>query len=296
MSALRQWTWDPAVVGGLSIAAWWYARGLGRLWGRAGVGHGVRKGQVTAFAGGLAMVAVALLSPLDALDSALFAAHMTQHLLLVLVAAPLLVLGVPRVPFLWALPPAWRRTTGRGWRQSRVLHPLWHALTHPLVVWMLNLAVLWAWHIPALYEAALRHAPLHALEHGCLLGASLLFWSLLRAPEGQRRLQRGLDVLYVFTAGMQMSILGALIFFAGAVWYPAQEARPAAWRLAPLEDQQVAGLIMWVPSGVVYLLAAAFLFVAWLHAEERAMQAREQATRSARAVIESPMSGKAGAR
>ncbi len=271
---LSTWTWDPTVIVGIAIAAWWYARGLGRLWGRAGVGRGVSRDQALAFAGGLAVLVVALISPLDALDTTLFSAHMAQHLLLMLVAAPLLVCGASLAPFLWALPLGWRRALSHAWQRSRVMHGAWRGMTHPMVVWLLNLAVLWAWHIPILYEAALRNDAIHAGEHLSLLGASLLFWWLLR-PAGHRRLARGIDVLYVFTIGLQMSVLGALITFAGAPWYPVQEAQVAVWQLTPLEDQQLAGLIMWIPSGVVYLLAIAFLFVAWLRAEETAMRRLE---------------------
>jgi len=253
----------------------WYARGLGRLWARAGVGHGVSRSQIAAFAGGLGVIVIALISPLDALDTALFSAHMAQHLLLMLVAAPLLVRGASLAPLLWALPLPWRRTLGRQWQRSRVAHHLCRAITNPVTVWLLNLVALWTWHIPALYEAALQNDAVHALEHATLLGVSLLFWWLLLQPSGHRRLSRGFDILYVFTMGVQMSILGALLTFATAPWYPMQEMQAAAWHLTPLEDQELAGLIMWVPSGVVYLLAAATLFISWLKAEELAMRRHE---------------------
>ena len=277
---LHTWTWDPGVVGGIGVAAWGYARGLGRLWGRAGVGHGVSRGQAAAFVGGLATIMVALISPLDALDTTLFSAHMVQHLLLMLVAAPLLVRGASLALFLWALPLSWRRAVGQRGQRSRFAHRLCRAITQPVAVWLLNLGVLWTWHIPVLYEAALQNDTVHALEHASLLGASLLFWWLLLQPSGHRRLSRGFDILYVFTMGVQMSVLGALLTFSASPWYPVQEVAVAPWHLTPLEDQELAGLIMWVPSGVVYLLAAAALFIAWLKAEEVAMRHHEaKATR-----------------
>lgn len=274
--ALHTWTWDPTVVAGVALAAWGYARGLGRLWGRAGVGHGVARGQVASFAGGLAIIGIALLSPLDALSAALFSAHMVQHLLLMLVAAPLLARGASLAPFLWALPLPWRRALGRGWQRSRAARRVCGAITNPVTVWLLNLGALWAWHVPVLYQAALQNDAIHACEHASLLGASLLFWWLLVQPSGRRRLSRGLDILYVFTTGVQMSVLGALLTFAPAPWYPVQEVQAAAWGLTPLADQELAGLIMWVPSGVVYLLAAGALFVAWLRAEAAAMRRYER--------------------
>lgn len=274
-AALHTWVFDPLAIVAVAAAGWAYARGLGRLWGRAGSGHGIRRGQATAFAVGLGAIVIALLSPLDAVDTTLFSAHMLQHLLLMLVAAPLLVLGRPMAPFAWALPLAWRRGIGRVTR-TRQVRAVWRAVTHPVVVWTLNLIVLWAWHLPALYEAALTNDAIHAVEHLCLLGAALLFWQTVCAAHG-RRLARGMDVLYVVAAGVQMNILGALITFAGAVWYPSQEgADLAAWGLTPLADQQLAGLIMWVPSSAVYLAATATLFLAWLRTEEAAMQRRER--------------------
>ncbi len=271
----RAWSWDPTVIVPLVVVAWAYARGVGRLWGRAGVGHGVGRGQVTAFAAGLATITVALVSPLDTVNETLFAAHMGQHLLLMLVAAPLLVLGMPSVPFLWALPLAWRRALGHWWKGPTGMRTVWHTLTHPLVVWSLNVAALWIWHLPTFYELALASVPVHASEHACFLGASLLFWWAVLHPSGRRRLGGGMSVLYVFAMGMQMSILGALLTFSTALWYPAQEAQSAAWGLTPLADQQLAGVIMWVPAGVLYLIAAAALFLAWMRDAEATMRRRE---------------------
>jgi putative membrane protein len=271
----RSWSGDPMVLIGIVVAAWAYTRGLGRLWGQAGVGHGLPRWRALCFAGGLGTIVFALLSPFDALDALLFSAHMVQHLLLILVAAPLLILGAPLVPVLFALPVAQRRAIGHWWKRTGTLRAFWHGATHPLVIWALNVVVLFAWHLPGPYTLALRYDMVHGCEHACFLGVSLLFWWILLDPAGQRRLGHGAAVLFVFTMGLPMGILGALLTFAPTLWYPGQEVNSALWGLTPLEDQQLAGLLMWVPSGIVYLLLALGLMAAWLRAEEAAMRRRE---------------------
>lgn len=271
----RAWGTDPVVVAELLGVGWLYARGVRVLWARAGGGRGIGRGQAAAFGAGLLTLVVALVSPLDALADVLFSAHMVQHLLLILVAAPLLILGAPTLPALWALPLRWRRRLGRGWHDAPWLRRAWQGLTRPLTVWWLHTLAVLLWHLPALYQAALANATIHALEHACFLGTALLFWWLLLDPHGRRRLGRGADVLYVFTMSLPTGLLGALFTFASAPWYPAYAGGAAAWGLSPLDDQQLAGLIMWIPAGVVYLVAAGALFVAWLQAEERRDDARD---------------------
>jgi putative membrane protein len=263
------WSWEPPVVLGLALAGWAYARGVRALWRRAGRGRGVRPWQAVAFGSGLAALFVALVSPLDALGSALFSAHMAQHLVLILVAAPLLVVGAPPVLFLWALPEATRRAVGRWYRRAWALRAAWHALSHPITVWALHAVAVWVWHLPSLYQAALSDEAVHVAEHASFLGTAILFWWVVLGQGHGRGLDRGLGVLYLFTTAMQGGILGALMTFSPVPWYPAYETTVAAWGLTPIEDQQLAGLLMWVPSGLVYTVAALALFAAWLQHAER---------------------------
>jgi putative membrane protein len=260
----------------LALAAWAYARGVRALWRRAGAGRGIRPWQAAAFAGGLLTLFLALVSPLDALSAALFSAHMVQHLALILVAAPLLVLGAPLLPFLWALPVPARQAIGGWWKRASVLRIGWRALGQPLVVWVLHTAVVWLWHLPGPFQAALASEPVHALEHASFLGTALLFWWTVIHPGARERLGYGPGVLYVFAMSVQSGALGALITFASTPWYPAYGESAPAWGLSPLEDQQLAGLIMWVPAGLVYLSAALVLLAAWLRAEEQAAQRGER--------------------
>jgi putative membrane protein len=273
------WKWDPFILGGLLLAGWLYARGVRAVWRRAGVGRGTAIWRVVAFGGGLAALFIALISPLDALSGALFAAHMAQHLLLMLVAAPLLVLGAPPVSLAWAVPPAARRPLIHWWRGRQWLLAGWRALSQPTIVWALHVAALWLWHLPILYEAALRRELVHTLEHTSFFGTALLFWWTVagrpfHTPDGRNeRLSYGLGILYLFTMALQGGLLGFLLTFAGGLWYPAYAGSTAAWGMTPLADQQLAGAIMWIPANVIYMLGALILLGVWLQGLEQRMAA-----------------------
>ena len=263
------WNWDLLILAGLTAAGWSYGRGVRALWQRAGRGRGVSQWRVAAFGGGLLALFVALISPLDALSGALFSAHMVQHLLLLMVAAPLLVLGAPPVALGWAWPQRWRWGAARWWHRRRRLQRGWRALTQPLAVWMLYMAALWLWHVPVLYEAALRNEFIHFLEHGCFLATAVLFWWTLARCSAGGRPSYGVGILYVFTTALHGGLLGSLLTFTPRVWYPLYAASTAGWGLTPLADQQLAGVIMWVPMGIVYTIVALALLGVWLQVMER---------------------------
>ena len=253
------WSLEPAVIVGLAAAATLYARGVRALWRRGGHGRGVAPWRVWCFAAGLIAIVVALVSPLDAMGGALFSAHMVQHLVLVVVAAPLVALGEPLVATLWAFPLRVRRAVG-AWARRRPVRATWLVLSAPAVVWVLHVGTMWVWHAPRLYESALRHPAVHALEHASFFLPALLFWWVLVDRRARRRLGFGGSLLYLFTAGLQSTVLGALITVAQRPWYLAYYDTTRAWGLTPLEDQQLAGLVMWVPTGFVYLAALVALF------------------------------------
>ncbi len=262
---LRAWSFEPGVLLGVAAGAAAYAVGLRRLWRAAGVGRGIARWQAAAFALGLATILLALVSPLDALADTLFAAHMSQHLLLILVAPPLLLWGNPIVALLWALPRARRAALLAWWRASPLRHE-WDAISHPAAAWTLHAATLLAWHVPPLFDAALRNDAVHALEHASFLGTALLFWWPVLHPAGRRRLGYGGALLYVFAMFMLGGGLGALLTFTSAVLY-AYGPGTGAWGLSPLQDQQLAGLIMWIPAGSIYVLAAVGLVLQWLRSD-----------------------------
>jgi putative membrane protein len=210
---------------------------------------------------------VALLSPLHARGQMLFAAHMTQHELLMLVAAPLLVLGRPGVVVFFALPRAEARLVAQTWHRSR-LAALTGWATRPLAAWGVHAVALWAWHAPALFEATLRHPLVHDLQHVSFFGSALLFWWALW--HGRPGWGGGVAaLLYLFTTMVHSGALGALLLFAERPLYPTYGTRSLAWHLPALQDQQLGGLIMWVPAGVVYVFAALLVIVGCLRAAER---------------------------
>jgi putative membrane protein len=268
----RSWSFDPAVITGIALLAAAYALGLRRLWSR-GRGRGITVPQAGSFAAGVAVLLVALVSPLDRLSASLFSAHMVQHLLLILVAAPLLVAGSAGTAIGLALPVPARRTVRalerHGWTRAVTA-----VLTRPVVVLVLHITALYLWHLPTFYQAALSNDTIHALEHACFFGTAWLFWWLVIDEKGRRKLGNGAAVLFVFLAGFASGALGALLTFAPTALYPLQALGARGWGLTPLEDQQLAGLIMWVPAGVVYVLTAAVLFLKWM-SEMDAAVARE---------------------
>jgi cytochrome c oxidase assembly factor CtaG len=256
----HSWSFAPGVLLPVVLAAGMYVAGVRRLWNRAGAGRGITPRQTGWFAGGILALVAALVSPLDKVSIALFSAHMTQHLLLVLAAAPMLVLGSPLLAWVWALPTPARRGLARWWVQARGLRAVCRTLGHPLVVWTAHTVAVWLWHAPGLYQSALHYERIHALEHASFVGTAIPFWWLLLRPDRRRRLPFGADLIYLFAAMMQSGALGALITLSGTVWYPEHTPWTPAWGLTPLEDQELAGLIMWVPASLIYLgaLGAAF--------------------------------------
>jgi putative membrane protein len=260
------WSFEPGIVLPVAAAALLYGRGLRALW-RGKPGRGVRRWEAGAFLAGWLSLALALVSPLHPLGEVLFSAHMVQHELLMVVAAPLLVLGRPIVPFLWALPIGWRRALG-GVTRRRGSRAVWGALTAPFNAWLLHGAALWLWHLPAAYQAAVASEAMHALQHACFLGTALLFWySIIHGREG--RMGYGASVFYLFATAMHSGGLGALLTLGRRSWYPVYGDATAAWGLTPLEDQQLAGLIMWIPAGTSYLIAGLILLAAWMRESER---------------------------
>jgi putative membrane protein len=294
----RQWNTNPLVLGGLAATGWCYASGTRALWRRAGVGRGLRRWQAAAFGGGLLALVVALVSPIDAAGGALFSAHMLQHLLLIVVAAPLLALGAPLLPLLWALPQAQRVGLGRWWKQATTLQTVARLLLLPLVATLLHTLAVWLWHTPAWYEWALRSEWAHALEHASFLFSALLFWWVLLHP-ARRGMGYGASLMALFLTATQGAVFGALMTFAQRPWYAAHTAGAVVWRVlhptgqladeaficrqvegaviqqALLEDQQLAGLLMWVPPGIVYAVVAAALAAAWLRSVARQVEERE---------------------
>jgi putative membrane protein len=237
----------------LALALVLYVAGLARLWHRAGAGRGIGAGSALAFAGGWLVLVVALASPLDALADEGFRFHMIQHELLMVVAAPLLVAGRPLAAWTWALPGRVDAGIGAALR-ARWWQFLWRCLTAPATAWALHALALWLWHAPRWFDAALASRPIHEWEHASFLATALLFWWTLigRRHGAASGVATGTALASLFTTMLHTGALGALLTFAGTPLYASYRAM-AAGGLTALEDQQLGGLVMWVPAGLVYV-------------------------------------------
>jgi len=245
------WTLAPSVVLPLLLAALLYAIGFARLWRRAERGRGALRRGALLYACAWLSLAGALVSPLHEAGERSFTPHMIEHEIIMLLSALLFVAARPGVPLLWALPDGLRqRLAGTGrW-------PLWRMLADPFVATALQAAVITAWHAPSLFDRALRSEPLHILQHISFLAAALLFWrAMLHGRTG--RSGAFVAAACLFVTSMIGGGLGALMTFAHSPWYQAYASlgmTPAG--LTPEQDQQLAGLIMWVPGGLYHLAAA----------------------------------------
>lgn len=262
------WPLEPWLLGCLAVSATLYAIGVARLWRRAGVGHGIRVAQAAAFAAGWLVVAIALASPLDPLGVHLFSAHMLQHELLMLVAAPLLVVARPLAAWTWALPARSRSTVG-GALRARHWRRIWSMMRAPLGAWLLHAVALWAWHAPALFSLALRDPVVHSLQHASFLGTALLFWWAVLGSSARTRI--AVALLALFTTMVHSTVLGALITLSPHLWYPQYAGTSVALGIDPLVDQQLGGLLMWVPGGLAYLGVGLWLASRWLKGDEEAV-------------------------
>ena len=248
------WTFDPWVTLPLALSLLWYAAGWLRLRARSGAARAHRAGALC-FLAGWTVLAGALVSPLHAAGERSFAAHMLEHELLMLAAAPLLVLSRPLGIALWALPARGRQALavfGHG------IAPAWRVLTAPVAATLLQAAALWLWHAPRLFDLALAHDGWHVAQHLSFLATALLFWWAMLAGHGARWV--GLAVGCLFFTATVSGALGALMAFSASPWYAGYAASGLdGLGLSPAEDQQLAGLLMWGPGGLVHAGAGLLL-------------------------------------
>jgi putative membrane protein len=273
---LLQWRFEPIVLAALatSAVAWVI---LSR---RVAVAHPANPQPAwrsAAFLGGLVVLALALMSPIEAYEGQLFSVHMLQHMLLELVAAPLLLLGAPATLALRAASPSVRA------RFLSVLHSrAMTVLSFPLLAWVLFAAVNWGWHFSSLYNDALETPWLHDIQHLTFLGVALLFWwPVVGADPARWRLPHPVRLFYLFLAMPQNSFLGIALMSAPVALYPHYLTNLRSWGPTPIVDQNVGGMLMWVGGDVVFLLAMGLVVAAWVRAEDR-RTAREDARENAR--------------
>jgi cytochrome c oxidase assembly factor CtaG len=263
------WTLGFMITLPLVALAALYASGARRLWARAGRGRNARLRDGILFAAGWGVLVAALVSPLHALGERLFTAHMIEHELLMAGAAPLLAASRPLAALLWGLPRPWRKGLVRAGHAAPLAIP-WAFLSRPAAATLLHGLAIWLWHVPALFEAALAQGVLHYLQHASFLGSGLLFWWVLLPRPGQERAY-GRAVMHLFFTALHTGLLGVLLALAPRLWYPANAAGAGPWGLTPLEDQQLAGFVMWVPAGLVYAGAALLLAGLWIRSSGRTL-------------------------
>lgn len=252
------WKPDPFAATALAVSLSLYLIGYVRMAGKP------PRLELASFALGWGTLALALLSPIATLSEWLFSAHMTQHELLMLAAAPLLAIGRPLVPMLWALPHRWRTAL-----PCSAAGAVLRLGSSPFAAFALHAIALWIWHMPALYQAAVLDDRIHLVQHVCFAGTAALFWwGMIRGRYG--RSGYGIAFMYIFATALHSGSLGALLAFSSRPWYPLYANRAAGGDA--LGDQQLAGLIMWVPAGVVMMLFGLAMFAAWLGESERRRQ------------------------
>jgi cytochrome c oxidase assembly factor CtaG len=287
---LLAWRFEPLPILGVALAAAAYFWAVRRVSARH-PGNRPHAWRAWLFGAGLAAILVALCSPIEAYEGQLFSVHMVQHMLLELVAAPLLLLGAPATLALRAASPSVRR-----WL-LRMLHSRAVAvLTFPLLSWVLFAGVNWGWHFSTLYDQALENPPLHYLQHATFLVAALLFWwPVIGADPARWRLPYPVRLFYLFLAMPQNSFLGVALMSAPAVLYPHYLSNLRAWGPTALTDQNLGGILMWVFGDVVFLIGMGAVVAAWARHEDRRtarldarldaeQAAREQAAREGHAV------------
>jgi len=251
------WNWEPTLLLGLALQAVGYLACVGPLRRWFPGATPVSSARIQVFLLGTLTLFLALVSPLDVLgDDYLLSAHMVQHLLLTLVAPPLLLLGTPR----WLFRPLLR---------IPLALPIGRVLTNPLVAFALFNITFDLWHLPSLYEATLHQLDLHILEHLMFIAtATLTWWPIFSPLDELPAIPIPLQFLYLFLQTLPPTVLGALIAFSGTILYPTYARTPRIWGITPQVDQQLGGLIMWIPGGLVFFIVLSVIFLRWISREE----------------------------
>jgi cytochrome c oxidase assembly factor CtaG len=258
------WSWEPSVLVGVLALAVLYGVGFRRA-RAAREGHPPSIGRLLLFAGGLLAVLAALVSPVDGLGEQLMVMHMLQHILLLDIAPILLILGLTKV----LLRPVTRRLQAMEHRAGAIAHPAFAVLAYA--------GFMWLWHVPAMYDLALRHSGIHALEHVCFAAAGTLYWWHILSPiRGRLRLGGLGPVVYMASTKLLVGILGIALAFAPSSIYPFYQHHPHYWGLSPGEDQSMAGLEMALEQSIVMGIALVVLFVRMLTESEREAERAER--------------------
>lgn len=254
---MMTWSWEPSLLVSLFGQVGTYLACVGPLRHFFPGATAVSRGRIVAFLLGSFTLFIALVSPLGTLsDGYLFSAHMTQHVLLALIAPPLLLLGTPRWLF-------------RPFVMTRLGLKLGRVLTHPVVAYLLFNLTFLLWHIPAYYDAALRNEYIHIVQHVAYIGtATLMWWPIFGVPDELPRLSEPAQCLYLFFMVIPSGLLGAMLTFSNTVLYPTYANAPRIWDMSALQDQKVAGLIMWMPAKLIFLAVLTVVFFRFMNRDD----------------------------
>ncbi|MGH7925858.1 MAG: cytochrome c oxidase assembly protein [Candidatus Binatus sp.] len=290
-TAFDSWTPPVAMIATLLVTAAIYARGFARL--QRQMPRRFPAWRLASFMAGIAALFIAIASPLEALDDLLLQIHMTQHLLLMLVAPTFLLAGAPAIALVRGLPPRVAKAAVGPLLRSSVVRRLFAWLTEPLVCWIAFVVATWGWHLPATFQLALRSDGWHVVEHACFFTTALMFWFPVIQPwPSAERWPRWAMLPYLLLADGQNTILSALFMFSNRLIYPFYAAAPRVAGFTPLGDQIVAGAIMWVPGSLFYLVPAALIMFQMLAPQNLSQQtSREEFLRGARELPLSPQGG-----
>ncbi len=261
---LTQWNLEPSIIIGTVLITGLYLYAIGPLRKRHFPNEPIMTGQTIAFLSGMLIMFLALVSPLDELgDSYLFSAHMIQHLCLTIIGPPLLLLGMPE----WMVKKA---------LSNRAIFQVAKVLTYPVVAFVLFNVDFWLWHAPPLYNATLENQSIHILEHLTFIVFGLCYWWPIFSPSKDLPpLPIGGQILYLFLSGMPSVLLGAGLTFSPPLYAP-YIAAPRIWGISAATDQQLGGLIMWVPVSIFYIVIMSVLFIRWMLQQEAKQQAKER--------------------
>lgn len=273
-AGVTAWSWRPDVLFVLISLGTAYTLGWWRLHRRRF--RVARPWRLALYLGGLGVVSLALLSPIDTFASLLFLIHMVQHEILIMVAPPLLLLADPLPVLLWGLPRKFRLAARHLLARGAIVRRILYAATWMPVAWGIHVVNLWGWHVPIVYEAALRNDLLHDLEHVAFFGTAVLFWwpIINPAPRLHGQIPYGFRIAYIIAAAFQTVALGFVIAVTERVLYPFYTAAPRLWGVSPLDDQAFGGAIM-SEAAMMFLIPLLVLVTRWLNDEERRTHLRE---------------------
>lgn len=257
---MSDWSIHPSIPIGLGLLVCLYAAGVGPLRRRFGWGPPVPWEQVAAFATAILILFLALTGPIhDLSDSYLFSVHMVQHLVLTLIVPPLLLVGTPD-------------GLVRALLRRRPLGAVAHTLGWPPLAFLIFNGALAIWHLPPLYNSTLMRVDIHIFEHLIFLAAAVVGWWPILAPAMEYRASMVVQLVYLLLVAFPMKLVGLMILLSDTILYPVYAIAPSVWGLDPMQDQQIGGLLMLIPGGIIFFVALGAHFFRWYAESERLAQ------------------------